>query len=152
MVRVRVGARIRVRFGVRRASALVLGRGTGGCVALPALTRSGRPRRAAEGCHGRARSGAGLLASRQRAGVDSGLPDLQGAPRAYTTTPRAYYNYSTRHGCVLQVMESAGHECVAREGPSGAPAAQTPSALGRPARSAACRSSARGGEDGRGGC
>ena len=37
----------------------------------------------------------------------------------------------------------AGHACRAREGPGGAPAAQTPSALGRWARSAACRSSAR---------
>eukprot|EP00964_Phaeocystis_antarctica_P082653 scaffold51865_cov74-Phaeocystis_antarctica.AAC.1 len=40
-------------------------------------------------------------------------------------------------------MGSAGHTCLAREGPGSTPAAQTPSALGRPARRAA---SARGGK------
>eukprot|EP00964_Phaeocystis_antarctica_P064422 scaffold38739_cov53-Phaeocystis_antarctica.AAC.1 len=90
-----------------------------------------------QGCWGHRRWG--WLAGNRL--VDGGLPDLQGAPRAYNQNPCLT---STRH--VLQFMWSADHTCLAREGPGSAPAAQTPSALGRPARSAACRSSAVRGE------
>eukprot|EP00964_Phaeocystis_antarctica_P016610 scaffold9145_cov62-Phaeocystis_antarctica.AAC.6 len=73
--------------------------------------------------------------------VDNGMPDTARCTPCHNQ--HLVPNY--RHGCALQVAGSTGHACRAREDPGGAPAAQTPSALGRPARSAACRSSAGGG-------
>eukprot|EP00964_Phaeocystis_antarctica_P040519 scaffold23157_cov57-Phaeocystis_antarctica.AAC.4 len=88
---------------------------------------------------GGARAGRAPLGSRQRAGI----VDNQTARCTPCHNQHPVPNY--RHGGALQVVGSTSHACRAREDPGGAPAAQMPSALGRPARSAACRSSARGG-------
>ena len=80
--------------------------------------------------HATARGKAGGLEEKRRRSGGGGEGEAKPVP-----------NYSTSHGCVLQFMGSADHTCLAREGPGSAPAAQTPSALGQPARSAACYSS-----------